>query len=194
VITTTGITRAGTADSGRTSPDRASASHAAPDVTAIDPPPALWLGERTDPTVQRYEERARAAESSPYPVLLKVGRVIVWMMWAVVAVNALILTVAFLFHLGGADAQASFANWVYRSADHSMAPFRGIFPTHTLSGRSVLDISLLFAAGVYIVGALALDAVHRWLGAVVATQQEEIAAARAAADVAALRFEQRLAG
>jgi hypothetical protein len=45
-----------------------------------------------------------------------------------------------------------------------MDPFRGIFPTKELSDNSVLDLSLLFAAVVYVVLAILIDAGLKWLG------------------------------
>jgi hypothetical protein len=38
---------------------------------------------------------------------------------------------------------------VYRNVERIMEPFRGMFPTHALNDRSVVDFSLLFAMIVY---------------------------------------------
>jgi ABC-type nitrate/sulfonate/bicarbonate transport system permease component len=46
-----------------------------------------------------------------------------------------------------------------------MAPFRGLFEPVELDGRSVLDVSVLFAMIVYGIVALALDALIEWLTA-----------------------------
>ena len=44
-----------------------------------------------------------------------------------------------------------------------MAPFRGMFEPIPLSGQSVLDTSLLFAAIIYSLAALAIRAAIAWL-------------------------------
>jgi hypothetical protein len=44
-----------------------------------------------------------------------------------------------------------------------MAPFRGLFESIQLNGRSVLDVSVLFAMIVYGIVALALRALIDWL-------------------------------
>lgn len=120
-------------------------------------------------------------------VLLKVGRVVVWIIYAFAILTAVLLTTAFFLRLGGANPQSSFVEWVYRSTENAMRPFRGIFPTQDVGGASVLDLSYLVAAIVYFVIALLVDALHRWLTARLRRQQSEAARARAQADMAAQR-------
>lgn len=163
----------------------------------------IWAGTATSPplvspapvstSVQKYEQRARAAERSPYLTLLKVSRALVWVGWVVIGCTALLLVVAFALRLGGANPDAAFAEWVYRSSESAMRPFRGIFPTHDLGGSSVFDTSLLFGALAYIVVLLVIDAVNRWLGRRAAAEQSAIDQARAMADAVALQFEQQQA-
>src|SRR5262245_39806535 len=115
-----------------------------------------------DPVAQDYEQRAEEAESSPVPIFLKIGRIIVWVVYAIVLVTAILLTLAFFLELAGANPNAGFVQWVYRSTDRAMRPFRGIFPEQQITDDSVLNFSLLFAAIVYFVVALLLDALLRW--------------------------------
>jgi uncharacterized protein YggT (Ycf19 family) len=140
-----------------------------------------------DPTVQEYERRAEEAERSPVLPLLKVGRLVVWAVYALALATAILLTVAFVLRLAGANPDSSFVEWVYRSTEHAMRPFRGIFPTRDIGGSSVLDLSYLVAAIVYLVIAMVVDAVHRWLTARLQRQQQEASRARKQADVAAQR-------
>jgi uncharacterized protein YggT (Ycf19 family) len=140
-----------------------------------------------DPTVREYERRAEEAEHSPLLVLLKVGRVVVWVVYALALVDAVLLTVAFFLHLAGANPEASFVEWVYRSTEQAMRPFRGIFPAQDVGGSSVLDLSYLIAAIVYLVIALLVDAVQRWLTARLRRREREAGQARARADFAAER-------
>ena len=134
-----------------------------------------------------YERRAREAEQSPVPVFLKVGRAIVWLVYALVVVIVVVLLLAFVLRLFGAGTDASFTQWVYRNAESMMRPFRGIFPIRELGDVSVLDVSLLFGAIVYLLAALGLDALFRWLTANLRTHEAQAAQARSQAD--AMRFQ-----
>jgi uncharacterized protein YggT (Ycf19 family) len=138
-----------------------------------------------DPTVQEYEDRAEAAERSPVPVFLKIGRAIVWIVYALVLITALLLTLAFFLRLFGANPDSGFVEWVYRSVERAMQPFRGIFPTHPINDTSVLDFSLLFAAICYFVVALLVDIALRWLTHRLKAQERKTAELRAQADLAA---------
>jgi len=104
---------------------------------------------------------------------LKIVRAVVWVFYVIVVINAIILSLAFLLRLLGASPEAGFVEWVYRSASRIMAPFRGMFPETPVGDASVLDTSLLFAAITYIVLALIIDGVARWLGHKLATQQAQ---------------------
>src|SRR3954471_6292047 len=112
------------------------------------------MSQPLDPVVQEYEQRAEEAERSAVPIFLKIGRVLVWIVYAIVLVTAILLTLAFFLELAGANPNAGFVQWVYRSTDRAMRPFRGIFPEQQISDQSVLDFSLLFAAIFYFVVAL----------------------------------------
>jgi uncharacterized protein YggT (Ycf19 family) len=138
-----------------------------------------------DPTVQEYEDRADAAERSPVPTFLKIGRAIVWIVYALALLTALLLTLAFFLRLFGANPEAGFVEWVYRSTERAMQPFRGIFPTHPINDTSVLDFSLLFAAICYFVVALLVDIALRWLTQRLKAQERKTAELRAQADLAA---------
>jgi uncharacterized protein YggT (Ycf19 family) len=140
-----------------------------------------------DPRVQDYERRAEGYEHSPQRVLLKAARVVVWLVYAFALVTGVLLTTAFFLQLAGANPDASFVEWVYRSTDRAMRPFRGIFPTQELDGSSVLDFSYLVAAIVYFVIALLVDALHRWLTARLRRQEWEANRARTQADMASQR-------
>jgi uncharacterized protein YggT (Ycf19 family) len=120
----------------------------------------------TYPPEQGYPARPpeqEREEPEPVTTLMKVARVAVWVLYAIVILNAAILVMAFALRLLGANPDADFTQWVYRSADRSMGPFRGIFPEHQISDDSVFDTSLLFAAVMYILAAVAIDSVLHWL-------------------------------
>jgi uncharacterized protein YggT (Ycf19 family) len=138
-----------------------------------------------DPTVLQYEQRAEDAERSPIPVFLKIGRVIVWIIYAIVLLTAILLTLAFFLRLFGANPEAGFVEWVYRSVERAMRPFRGIFPEEEIGDASVLDFSLLFAALFYFVVALLIDVALRWLTHRLDVQQRKTAELRAQANMVA---------
>jgi uncharacterized protein YggT (Ycf19 family) len=88
-----------------------------------------------------------------------------------VTVALIVLTFGFFLLLFGANPDAAFAEWVYRSLDRVMAPFRGLFEPVRLDGRSVLDVSIVFAMIVYAIVAMALQAVIEWLTARIRAHQ-----------------------
>jgi uncharacterized protein YggT (Ycf19 family) len=84
-----------------------------------------------------------------------------------VVVDLVLLFLAFLLRLFGANPDAGFTEWVYRSVQRAMAPFRGIFEPIVLSDQSVLDTSLLFAMIVYGLVALLLRLAIDWISGLV---------------------------
>jgi hypothetical protein len=78
-------------------------------------------------------------------------------------VNLVLLFLAFILRLLGANPEAGFADWVYRSVERSMAPFRGLFEAIPISDQSVLDKSLLFAMIIYCLVALLLRTGIDWV-------------------------------
>jgi uncharacterized protein YggT (Ycf19 family) len=92
-----------------------------------------------------------------------VAKALLWLVYVWVVVNLVLLSTAFILRLLGANPEAGFAEWVYRSVERSMAPFRGLFEGIALSSQSVLDTSLLFAMIVYGLVALLLKAAIDWL-------------------------------
>ena len=91
------------------------------------------------------------------------SRALVYLVHFFVTVALIVLTFGFFLLLFGANPEAAFADFVYRSLDRVMAPFRGLFEPIQLNGKSVLDVSVLFAMIVYGILALALRALIDWL-------------------------------
>jgi uncharacterized protein YggT (Ycf19 family) len=112
-------------------------------------------------------------------LLLRAAKAVVVFVYAFVLVNLVLLTLGFLLRLFGASTDAEFTRWVYRSVDRIMEPFRGMFPSHTLSDQSVVDVSLLFAMIVYAIVGIALHALVTWLTdkIVVLRRQQRVAQA-----------------
>jgi hypothetical protein len=93
----------------------------------------------------------------------KISKVLLWAVYVWVVLNLVLLFLAFLLRLFGANPEAGFTEWVYRGVQRSMAPFRGIFEPIVLTDESVLDTSLLFAMIIYGLVALFLRAGIDWV-------------------------------
>jgi uncharacterized protein YggT (Ycf19 family) len=140
-------------------------------------------------TVEEFEKRAQEAEQSRVPMYMRIGRGLVWTLYAIVLVIIGLLLTAFFLRLFGASTDAAFTRWVYRSAESAMRPFRGIFPTQDLGDSSVLDVSLIVGAIVYLGVAIAVDALFNRLDRGLRQREAEITYARAQADAVRLQYE-----
>jgi uncharacterized protein YggT (Ycf19 family) len=109
----------------------------------------------------------------PKAIVIKVCRALVWIVYAWVAITIVLLFLAFLLQLLGADPSAGFVEFIYRSTARAMAPFRGIFESVPLSDNSVLDISILFAIIVYSFVALGVGIALDWVTGKLQTAQDE---------------------
>jgi uncharacterized protein YggT (Ycf19 family) len=94
---------------------------------------------------------------------LLIARALTYVVYAFVIVALVLLVLGFFLLLFGANPHAAFAEWVYRSLSRVMAPFRGLFEPIELDGKSILDVSILFAMIVYGFVALGLRALIDWL-------------------------------
>jgi uncharacterized protein YggT (Ycf19 family) len=106
-------------------------------------------------------------------IVIKICRALVWIVYAWVAITIVLLFLAFLLQLLGADPSAGFVEFIYRSTARAMAPFRGIFESVPLSDNSVLDISILFAIIVYSFVALGLGIALDWVTGKLQTAQDQ---------------------
>ena len=98
-----------------------------------------------------------------------VARLISYLVYAYVVVVEVILGIGFFLLLFGANPTNDFVEWIYRSLNRAMEPFRGIFNPVQLgeSGNqevaSVFDASVLFAMIIYGLLAILIHAFIRWL-------------------------------
>jgi uncharacterized protein YggT (Ycf19 family) len=95
--------------------------------------------------------------------IVRTAQILTYFVYGFTIVALVILVLGFFLLLFGANPDAPFAAWVYRSLERVMAPFRGIFEPVPLNGDSVLDTSVLFAMIVYGIAALFLSALIDWL-------------------------------
>jgi uncharacterized protein YggT (Ycf19 family) len=117
--------------------------------------------------------------TSTAPVAVtRIARALTYLVYAFVIVALIILLLGFFLKLFGANPDAPFAEWLYRGLRRVMAPFRGLFEPVALDGRSVLDVSIMFAMLVYGIVGLALHAFIEWLTGLIVAMRVENAAAR----------------
>ena len=98
-----------------------------------------------------------------------VVRVLGYLTYAYLIVVEVILGLAFILRLLGANPTSDFVTWIYRSADRAMNPFRGIFePIQLGTSRqavpAVFDTSFLFAMLIYGIVAIVIHMGLTWLG------------------------------
>ena len=113
--------------------------------------------------------------------LIRAARFLTYLVYAFVLVALTILAFGFFLLLFGANPDAPFAEWIYRSLARVMAPFRGLFEPVPIDGDSVLDPSILFAMIVYGFAGLLLSSAIDWLTRRLVIRRRE-AATIAAAD------------
>jgi len=102
---------------------------------------------------------------------LRFAKVLVWLVYAYFVFAVVILALAFVMQLFNASTTAQFTEWVYRSADRVLAPFRGIFPTVQHDNGSVVDFAMLFAIIMYGIFALAVHALVNWIDTKIGARQ-----------------------
>jgi uncharacterized protein YggT (Ycf19 family) len=137
------------------------------------------------PTPSPVAAPATAPSDDTRLLILRVAKGVTLFVYAVVVVNLVILSIGFVLRLFGASTDASFTRCVYRNVDRIMEPFRGMFPSAPVTGRSVMDFSLLFAMIVYCIVGIGLHAAVYWLATRIADIQRRERHRRLAAYAAA---------
>jgi hypothetical protein len=107
---------------------------------------------------QRADERGNEGV-----VALRVGKILVVLLYGLVVAAVVILVIAFFLQLFNASTSAPFVQWIYRSARVVLAPFRGIFPQLETESGSVFNVSILFAVLMYGLFAMGIHALISWL-------------------------------
>jgi hypothetical protein len=104
----------------------------------------------------------KSTSTAPVPGA-RPSRALSYLLYAFVLVAIVALVFGFFLLLFGANPDAAFAEGVYGTLTRVTAPFRGLFEPVPVDGRSVLDVSILFAMVVYGLAALLLHALIAWL-------------------------------
>lgn len=149
---------------GRPTPGGWNADPRPPGAWNAEPPPAGGGWNAAPPPVADSGVAPSDHDEMPDALwILRLARLIVLFVYVVVSACVVMLSLAFVLRLFGASTDAGFTEWVYRSVDRIMKPFRGMFTSEPLGERAVLDLSLLFAAIVYGIVAVGLHALVSWL-------------------------------
>lgn len=109
--------------------------------------------------------------STVHPVrraALWLSRAVSYLAYAYLMIVEIILFLGFLLLLLGANPSSGFVEWVYRSMDRAMRPFRGIFEPIEIGVTqadvpSIFETSVVFAMIVYAILALVIHALTEWL-------------------------------
>jgi len=107
--------------------------------------------------------------------LLKVARVVTYVVYAFTILAVIFLTLAFFLLLFGANPDVAFVQYVAKVAQQFLEPFRGIFPLHQLSETSYFSPSILFAIIIYMVFGLALNSLIIYLSTATHRHEQELA-------------------
>ena len=125
-------------------------------------------------------------QSDGRTVGLKIAKVLVWLVYAYFLVAVVILVLAFFLLLFNASTSAEFTQWIYRSADRMLEPFRGIFPSALVGEQgSVLDFAIIFAIVMYGLFALVVSNIVDWLDHLIVSRRTALAQQRYEAQMAA---------
>ncbi len=117
----------------------------------------------TDPSVPAARSQPPEPGGTPAVMLMRIARWLVLFVYVIAMISVVVLLITFFLRLFGANPSTPFVEWMYRSADRFMKPFRGIFPPVETGGDSVLDVSVLFAMLMYGLLAVGVHALVEWL-------------------------------
>lgn len=135
----------------------------APQATDGEAPYSRLAPTRRPPAAEPAREPPSSRIAEAAVVSLRMGRVLVWLVYVFAAVAAILLLIAFFLQLTAANPAAPFAAWVYRSSDVLLTPFRSLYPTaHVHDSRSVLNLSIVFAIFMYGLFAVLFSAAVGW--------------------------------
>ncbi len=84
------------------------------------------------------------------PAYLRISRILAYIMYAWVIFGIAVLLLRVFLLAFSANLGAPFANFIYRTSNDYLEPFRGIFPPRQLGETGYLDVAALFAIIIYL--------------------------------------------
>ena len=127
----------------------------------------------TQPT-QPTQPTRTLPKDQPVTTSLRLAKILPWIVYVYLVLEVIVLTLAFFLLLFNASTDAEFTQWVYRSADRALEPFRGIFPSATADNGSVLDFAVLFAIIVYGILAMLTQSLIHWIDRKIAEERAKV--------------------
>lgn len=91
----------------------------------------------------------------------------------VIGIVEFLIGLRIVLKLLGANPQTPFVEWVYETSAPLLAPFEGMFPSPTLEGGFVLEVSALFALVIYALIGYLISEVLAYLEASAATRDKK---------------------
>jgi len=118
--------------------------------------------------------QAKAQPTDSKLTMIKIARVITYVVYGFTLLAVLFLTLAFFLLLFGANPDVGFVQYVAKVAGQFLEPFRGIFPLQQLTATSYFSPSILFAIIMYLVFGLAVNALVSYLNVLMQRHQDEL--------------------
>jgi len=84
------------------------------------------------------------------PAYLRVSRILAYIMYAWVLFGIAVITLRVFLLAFSANLSAPFAQFIYKTSNDYLQPFRGIFPPKPIGETGYLDIAALFAIIIYL--------------------------------------------
>lgn len=84
------------------------------------------------------------------PAYLRISRILAYIMYAWVLFGIVVILLRVFLLAFSANLSAPFAQFIYRTSNDYLEPFRGIFPPKPIGETGYLDIAALFAIIVYL--------------------------------------------
>lgn len=101
--------------------------------------------------------------SSSKLVIIKVSRVLVYLVYTWLVIATVFLLLGFILLLLGANTSTPFVQFVYKIAANFLEPFRGMFPPTQISDTSYFSSAGLFAIIFYSICAFFIHALIDWI-------------------------------
>jgi hypothetical protein len=107
-------------------------------------------------------------------LFIKGSRVLTYLVYAYALTASAFLATGFFLLLFSANPDTAFVEFVYKTANIFLAPFRGIFPLVSVSETGYFSASALFAILMYLLLALGMHALINYITVKMVASQEEL--------------------
>ena len=107
-------------------------------------------------------------------VFIKVSRVISYFVYGFSIIASVFLGISFVLLLFSANTNTAFVKFVYETSATFLAPFREIFPVRAISDTGYFSPSILFAIMMYMILALAMNALISYITLKMVKHEKEI--------------------